>query len=82
MREIPREVSGGYARSLHRDYFGEWDFDLAWKPEASWPVYAGWIRAVRTRAGARRAWPGDRGAGADGQLDQVGAPDARSTTPT
>jgi alpha-beta hydrolase superfamily lysophospholipase len=48
MRQIPRNVSGGYARSLHRDFLGEWDFDLSWKPEASWPVYAGWIRAVRT----------------------------------
>ncbi len=48
MREIPRNVSGNYTRSLHRDFGGEWDFDLAWKPEASWPVYAGWIRAVRT----------------------------------
>jgi alpha-beta hydrolase superfamily lysophospholipase len=47
MREVPRNVSGGYARSLHRDHFGEWDFDLTWKPEASWPVYAGWFRAVR-----------------------------------
>jgi alpha-beta hydrolase superfamily lysophospholipase len=47
MREIPRNVSGGYTRSLHRDFGGEWDFDLAWKPQASWPVYAGWIRAVR-----------------------------------
>ncbi len=47
-REIPREVTGVYARSLHRDYLGEWDFDLAWKPLASWPVYAGWIRAIRT----------------------------------
>ena len=48
MREIPREVSGVYARSLHRDHLGEWDFNLDWKPLASWPVYAGWIRAVRT----------------------------------
>jgi alpha-beta hydrolase superfamily lysophospholipase len=47
MREIPRNVNGGYARSLHRDFGGEWDFDLAWKPQTSWPVYAGWIRAVR-----------------------------------
>ena len=46
-REVPREVAGSYARSLHRDHAGEWDFDLAWKPEASWPVYAGWIRAIR-----------------------------------
>lgn len=47
MREIPRNVSGGYTRSLHHEFGGEWDFDLAWKPETSWPVYAGWIRAVR-----------------------------------
>ena len=48
MREIPREVSGVYARSLHREYKGEWDFNLEWKPLGSWPVYAGWIRAIRT----------------------------------
>ena len=44
---IPREVNGFYARSLHRDHEGEWPFDLAWKPLESWPVYAGWLRAVR-----------------------------------
>jgi alpha-beta hydrolase superfamily lysophospholipase len=46
-RIMPRDVSGFYARSLHRDHEGEWDFDLAWKPLLSWPVYAGWLRAVR-----------------------------------
>ena len=44
---VPRDVSGFYARSLHSDHDGEWDFDLAWKPLQSWPVYAGWLRAVR-----------------------------------
>ncbi|QWZ09623.1 alpha/beta hydrolase [Nocardioides panacis] len=44
---IPRDVSGFYARSLHHAHEGEWDFDLAWKPLESWPVYAGWLRAVR-----------------------------------
>lgn len=44
---IPRDVSGFYARSLHRDHDGEWEFDLEWKPLQSWPVYAGWLRAVR-----------------------------------
>ena len=48
MRMVPREVSGYYARSLHRDHRGEWDFDLAWKPVESFPVYAGWLRAIRT----------------------------------
>ena len=47
MRVIPRDVDGSYAKSLHADYFGEWSFDLAWKPLQSWPAYAGWIRAVR-----------------------------------
>ena len=46
-QEIPRSVSGLYARSIHRDHEGEWDFDLGWKPVESWPVYAGWLRAVR-----------------------------------
>jgi alpha-beta hydrolase superfamily lysophospholipase len=44
---IPHDVSGFYARSLHREHDGEWDFDLAWKPMESWPVLAGWLRAVR-----------------------------------
>ena len=44
---IPRDVSGLYARSLHRAHEGEWDFDLAWKPLESHPVHAGWLRAVR-----------------------------------
>jgi alpha-beta hydrolase superfamily lysophospholipase len=44
---VPRKVSGIYGRSLHREHEGEWDFDLAWKPLQSWPVYAGWIRAIR-----------------------------------
>jgi alpha-beta hydrolase superfamily lysophospholipase len=45
--EVPRKVTGFYARSLHREHEGEWDFDLAWKPLRSWPVYAGWVRAIR-----------------------------------
>ncbi len=44
---IPRTVSGLYAESLHKDHRGEWEFDLAWKPLESFPVYAGWLRAIR-----------------------------------
>ena len=46
-QSIPRSVSGLYGRSLHKDHSGEWDFDLAWKPLESWPVFAGWLRAIR-----------------------------------
>ena len=41
------EVTGVYARSLHREHEGEWDFDLAWKPVESFPVRFGWLRAIR-----------------------------------
>ncbi|MBA3234085.1 MAG: alpha/beta hydrolase [Propionibacteriales bacterium] len=44
---VPRTVTGVYAETLHRDYRGEWDFDLTWKPRESFPVRAGWLRAVR-----------------------------------
>jgi alpha-beta hydrolase superfamily lysophospholipase len=46
-REIPRTVDGFYARGLHVDHEGEWDFNLEWKPIDSWPVYLGWLRAIR-----------------------------------
>jgi alpha-beta hydrolase superfamily lysophospholipase len=44
---IPRTVSGLYGRALHKDYEGEWDYNLKWKPVDSFPVYAGWLRAIR-----------------------------------
>ncbi len=47
LREIPRSVSGFYVRSLHADHAGEWEFDLAWKPLQSWPIFLGWLRAIR-----------------------------------
>jgi alpha-beta hydrolase superfamily lysophospholipase len=47
MREIKRHVTGFYARSLHKDHEGEWEFDLLWKPIESFTVYAGWLRAIR-----------------------------------
>ena len=46
-RVFPREVSGVYGMTLHRDHAGEWDFDLAWKPLESFPVRFGWLRAIR-----------------------------------
>lgn len=36
-----------YGRSLHVSTGGEWDYDLAWKPYADVPAYAGWARAIR-----------------------------------
>lgn len=38
---------GGYGATLHRDYAGEFDYNLEWKPVGGFPVTAGWIHAVR-----------------------------------
>jgi alpha-beta hydrolase superfamily lysophospholipase len=46
-REIKRNVTGLYTRSLHHEHDGEWEFNLLWKPIESFTVYAGWLRAVR-----------------------------------
>jgi alpha-beta hydrolase superfamily lysophospholipase len=39
--------TGGYGLTLHRDYHGEFDYDLRWKPLGGFPVRAGWIAAIR-----------------------------------
>jgi len=50
--KLPSPRAGLYVRHLHRDYEGEWDFDLNWKPMFGFPVRAAWLAAIR-RAHAR-----------------------------
>ena len=38
---------GGYGASLHRDYHGEFDYNLQWKPTGGFPITFGWLDAVR-----------------------------------
>ncbi|WP_163768603.1 alpha/beta hydrolase [Mycolicibacterium parafortuitum] len=38
---------GGYGATLHRDFFGEFDYDLRWKPVGGFPVTSGWLHAIR-----------------------------------
>jgi alpha-beta hydrolase superfamily lysophospholipase len=42
----PKALSPVYVRSIHRDYDGEWDFDLKLKPLNGFPTYFGWVGAV------------------------------------
>ncbi len=42
----PKAVRPAYVRSLHRNWQGEWDFDLALKPLNGFPAYFGWVRAI------------------------------------
>jgi alpha-beta hydrolase superfamily lysophospholipase len=40
-------TEGGYGTTLHRDYYGEFDYDLQWKPLGGFPITFGWLHAVR-----------------------------------
>ena len=53
---VPGQALDVYGRSIHADADGEWEYDLAWKPLAGFPVRFGWLRAVR--AGHRRLQQG------------------------
>ena len=44
---IRKPTPGGYGTSLHRDYAGEFDYDLDLKPVGGFPVTFGWINAIR-----------------------------------
>lgn len=55
-------VSPAYIHSIHRDFHGEWEFDLRLKPVEGFPTYLGWVRAIlgartRLRRGLRIAVP-------------------------
>lgn len=44
---VRRPGQSGYGATLHRDYFGDFDYNLQWKPIGGFPVTAGWIHAIR-----------------------------------
>jgi alpha-beta hydrolase superfamily lysophospholipase len=54
-RVIPRGLESLYGQSLHINYRGEWDYNLAWKPIEAFPIFAGWVGAIRTAQRQLRA---------------------------
>jgi alpha-beta hydrolase superfamily lysophospholipase len=46
-RVVRPPAEGGYGATLHRDYAGDFDYDLNWKPIGGFPVTFGWIHAIR-----------------------------------
>jgi alpha-beta hydrolase superfamily lysophospholipase len=46
-RVVRAAGNGGYGLTLHRDYHGDFDYNLKWKPVGGFPITAGWIHAVR-----------------------------------
>jgi alpha-beta hydrolase superfamily lysophospholipase len=45
---VPQPTSTAYVDSTHRSRSGEWDYDLALKPAAGYPIRLGWLAAVRS----------------------------------
>lgn len=43
---LPNIDTGNYARTIRRSDGGEWEFDEHWRPTPSFPVRAGWLRAI------------------------------------
>ncbi len=39
-------LSSAYPESIHKDFHGEWDFNLNWKPINGFPTYFKWIAAI------------------------------------
>ena len=43
-------ISGGfseeYGKSIHKAYYGEWDYQLDWKPNLAPKINIGWLRAI------------------------------------
>jgi alpha-beta hydrolase superfamily lysophospholipase len=46
-RVVRKPTAGGYGTTLHRDFAGEFDYNLDWKPLGGFPITFGWINAVR-----------------------------------
>ena len=43
---LPIGFSKFYGKSLHKNDFGEWDYNLQWKPHTAPSINAGWINAI------------------------------------
>lgn len=43
---VKGEISRLYGQSLHKDNFGEWEYNLDWKPHIAPQVNLGWIYAI------------------------------------
>lgn len=44
--KIEGVLSPAYGESVHKDFYGEWDFNLAWKPIKGFPTYFKWLVAI------------------------------------
>ncbi|KAA9338338.1 alpha/beta hydrolase [Hymenobacter busanensis] len=43
---LPGKLPESYGQSLHRNFQGEWEYHLPWKPIEVFPITMGWLRAI------------------------------------
>lgn len=60
--QLPKGLARAYGESLHKDYHGEWEYSLEWKPLEKPSTAFGWLRAVgeghrRVQAGLELEMP-------------------------
>ena len=46
-RVLRPPAEGGYGATLHKEFGGDFEYNLAWKPIGGFPVTFGWLHAVR-----------------------------------
>ncbi|PTX44636.1 alpha-beta hydrolase superfamily lysophospholipase [Christiangramia gaetbulicola] len=46
--KVDGALSPAYVKSIHKDYYGEWDFNHKWKPLEGFPTYFRWLLAIRS----------------------------------
>jgi len=44
---LPNALSSLYPKNLHKDYQGEWEFNLDYKPIKGFPAYFQWLLAIK-----------------------------------
>ena len=44
--KLPQGLAGLYGESIHKDYKGEWNYNLNWKPIIAFRMDAGWLKAI------------------------------------
>jgi len=44
---LPKALDPLYAKSVHKDHFGDWDFDLVHKPIEGFPAYFAWLASIK-----------------------------------
>lgn len=44
----PEGLQEGYAKSIHSDHFGDWDFNIDYKPIKGFKINLGWVSAIHS----------------------------------